>query len=178
MVIVGDSYSSAGAAAFKNAAKKNGINVCMTSSYVPNSVDMQAAMQRIMDARCCFLTVVFAQPKDTAALLLAAHKVHYSGEWLMGETVIDSDIEITKQLTNALGDTSEVYRLMKGTALLAYGSRVLIFSESIATLSFLCTTYPSSTHILTLTDTYSLHTLSRYIYLSPQTSRYQHIRRF
>ena len=140
LVIVGDSYSSAGAAAFKNAAKKNGINVCMTSSYVPNSVDMKAAMQRIMDARCCFLTVVFAQPKDTVALLLAADKVHYSGEWLMGETVIDSDIEITKQLTNALGDTSEVYRLMKGTALLAYGSRVLIFSESGVRLLFVCTT--------------------------------------
>ena len=104
-----------------------------------------------MEAKCCLLTVVFAQPKDTVAILLAAHKVLYSGEWLMGETVIDSHIYMTEQLKKGLGYTSEVYQLMKGTALLAYGSRVLIFSESGVRLFCVCTTctaYPIFRNLL------------------------------
>ena len=149
----GDSYSSAGAAAFQKAAKKNGINVCMTSSYTHNSADMEDTIHDIMDERCCLLTVVFAQPKDIVSILLEAHRQHYAGEWLMGETVIDSQTYITTELKKRLGDTSAVYPLMRGkdelTPLLAYGSRAPISRvlyilhpvvQRYVTLSFVCTT--------------------------------------
>ena len=126
---MGDSYSEVGAAAFVRAASDKGINVCRTSSYQPNSADMETAISRIVQDGCCGLTVIFAQPKDIVSILLEAHKQHYAGEWLMGETAVDSYANIIAGLKEHVGTTSQVYQLMRGkyelTALL-YGPGVLI----------------------------------------------------
>ena len=114
LIGMGDSYSSAGAAAFEKAAKKNGINVCSKSTYEPNSADMEITIQDMMSKRCCLLTVLFAQPKDIVSILFEAHKQHYAGEWLMGDTVIDSHIYIVDELEKKLRSTSAAYALMRG----------------------------------------------------------------
>ena len=112
LIGVRSSYSSAGADAFMEAAKKNGIDVCAESIY-EDSRDIPDAISEIIEERCCLLTVVFAHSEDIVKILVEAHRQLYTGEWLMGETIFDSQQSVTKGLKSSLGD-AEAYRLLRG----------------------------------------------------------------
>ena len=111
---VGDSYSVAGADAFEAAAIENGIDVCTKTNYEANSLDMKATIKGIMDKICCLVTVVFGQPQDISSLLLEAHAQGYTGEWIMGDSILDASDTIFNSLKKHLGERPS-HKLLRGT---------------------------------------------------------------
>ena len=71
---------------------------------------MEAPIKKIMDNKCCLVTVVFGQTQDLASLLLEAHKQNYNGEWVMSPNIIDGVINVQKHLD----EPSSVHELLTG----------------------------------------------------------------
>ena len=113
MIGLGDPYSTTGAQAFEMAARKKNINVCTKAQYVSDSGDMRAAINEIMEKKCCKVNVVFGQAQDLASLFLEAHKQAYDGEWVVGDNVINSVDTIMTDLKEHL-DEASVHNLMQG----------------------------------------------------------------
>ena len=114
LIGAGDSYSTGGAQAFEEAAAAKKINVCTQVKYVSGSGDMVAAMKEIIDKRCCLATVVFGQAQDLASLFLEAHKQHYPGEWIVGESLVASLDGVVNELKTHLPEPA-VHQLLQGT---------------------------------------------------------------
>lgn len=113
LIGVGDSFSTSGAKDFEVIAKRNGIDICMKANYETGSSDMKAAIKRIMENRCCLVTVLFGQNQDIASLLLEAHRQKYKGEWVMGENMIGGLDGIIANLKRRL-DESSIHKLLRG----------------------------------------------------------------
>ena len=113
MIGVGDAFSTSGAADFESEAKSNGIDICMKANYEPGSSDMKAPIKRIMENRCCLVTVLFGQDQDIASLLLEAHRHKYTGEWVISENVIGGLEDIIKNLRKHLDEPS-IHELLRG----------------------------------------------------------------
>ena len=111
---VGDSFSTSGAAVFESEAKSNGIDICLKTNYEPGSSDMKAPIKRLMENRCCLVTVLFGQDQDIASLLLEAHRQKYTGEWVMSDIILDSLDRIIINLKQHL-DESSIHKLLRGT---------------------------------------------------------------
>ena len=84
----GDAYSTGGAEEFLKEASSRNIDVCTRAEYVHLSQDMSAAMKKIIDNRCCTVTVVFGQRTDLAPLFVEAYHQNYAGEWFVGDAVV------------------------------------------------------------------------------------------
>ena len=116
----GDAYSTAAAEEFLLAARSKNIDVCTQAEYVHNSGDMSAAIKKIIDNRCCTVTVVFGQTTDLAALFLEAHKQNYGGEWVVGDWVvstIDVLINEMKRHSQRMGarlSESQIHEVLRG----------------------------------------------------------------
>lgn len=85
----------------------------MKADYVPGSSRMKAPIKKIMENRCCLVTVLFGQDHDMYSLLLEAHRQNYPGEWLMSENVIDGLDGIIHKLKQHL-DKSSIHKLLRG----------------------------------------------------------------
>ena len=109
-----DPFSTAGADAFEKAAIANQINVCTKAEYKAGSVDMKAAIKKIVDTRCCLVTVVFGQTQDLTSLLLEAHSQQYDGEWIVGDNILGSLGGIARDLKRHLKSDSSVHKLLRG----------------------------------------------------------------
>ena len=92
---------------------QNKIDVCRKVTYRSGS-NVAAAMKKIIDKRCCLVTVVFGQARDLTALFLEAHAQHYTGEWIVGESVISSVDSIVQDLKKHLKTDSAVHELLQG----------------------------------------------------------------
>ena len=101
----GDPYSTAGAEAFLRAARSKNIDVCKRANYVHKSGDMRAAIKKIIDKRCCTVTVVFGQPKDLVALFVEAYEQDYDDgeawewEWIVGD-IFSSSHTLMSEMQN------------------------------------------------------------------------------
>ena len=113
LVGVGDPYSTAAAKAFELAAEDNNIDVCTKANYKSGSSEMAAPIKQIIDNRCCLVTVVFGQARDTSSLLLEAHRQNYAGEWIMGDDVMGSLDTIVNDLNKHLGKRP-THKLLRG----------------------------------------------------------------
>ena len=113
---VGDSFSTASAAAFESAATPSGVEVCRKATYEAGSTDMRAPIKKIMDKRCCLVTVLFGQAQDISSLLLEAHRQHYTGEWIVSENIIGSLDGIINDMKNHLDELS-IHKLLRGALL-------------------------------------------------------------
>ena len=109
---VGDSFSTASAAAFESAATPSGVEVCRKATYEAGSTDMRATIKKIMDKRCCLVTVLFGQAQDISSLLLEAHRQKYMGEWMIGDIIGGLD-GIISDLKNHL-DEPVIHELLRG----------------------------------------------------------------
>ena len=74
---------------------------------------MKAAIEGIMNKRCCRVNVVFAQAKDLTSLFLEAHKQRYAGEWVVGESIVGALDGIVTDLRRHLAEPS-VHELLRG----------------------------------------------------------------
>ena len=114
LIGLGDPYSTGGADAFEKAAKAKQIDVCKKSRYLAGSGDMAAAIEEIIAKKCCRVTVVFGQAQDLASLFLEAHKQHYPGEWIVGESLVASLDGVVNELKTHLPEPA-VHELLQGT---------------------------------------------------------------
>ena len=94
----------------------------MKANYEPGSSDMKAPIKRLMENKCCLVTVLFGQDQDIASLLLEAHRQKYTGEWVVSENVIDGLDGIITNLRKHL-DESSMHKLLRG--MLKYISKVV-----------------------------------------------------
>lgn len=113
----GDPYSTAGAQAFVSAAtdlriSNKLIKVC-ESKYVSGSGNMKAAIEEIMNTKCCRLNVVFGQAQDLTALFREANTQGYEGEWLVGNEILVHLDDIVNELKRHLDDDA-VHKLLRG----------------------------------------------------------------
>ena len=114
LIGVTDQFSSAGARAFESAAEAKGIDVCAKAEFDPGSPNMKVTIKKIISAACCRATVVFAQSADLVSLLLEAKEQQYDGEWIVGDSVVGSLLDIIDDLKNRLSSESEVHELLRG----------------------------------------------------------------
>ena len=97
-----DSYSRLGGEAFQAQAKESGITVVRAASFTTGSLDVAAAMARVMSGKCR-ATVVFGHADDIAALLLEGRKQGYTGEWIMAEGLVAE----LQRVETSLGEDAE-----------------------------------------------------------------------
>ena len=110
----GDSYSTDGAKAFALAASKKNIDICTKAEFKAGSGDMKAAIKQIIDNRCCMLTVVFGQPQDLASIFVEAQAQSYSGEWVVGDNMIDSYDVVVNEMKKHLAEPA-IHKFMTGS---------------------------------------------------------------
>ena len=70
------------------------------------------------------MTVVFAQTQDISSLLLEAYRQRYAGEWIVGDSVLESLSTIVKILSKHL-DERAVNELLRGTFQLLQFTHIL-----------------------------------------------------
>ena len=127
LIGLGDPYSTAGAQAFGLAAREKQMDVCTKVNFVSGSGDMEAAIKDIFDKKCCRVTVVFGQAQDLTSLFLEAHKQHYNGEWVVGESIMGSLDGIVKSLKRHLPEPA-VHKLLRGMYEFTLGEVVILAS--------------------------------------------------
>ena len=110
----GDAYSTDGAKAFALAAREKNIDICNKVKYKAGSGDMEAAIQQIMDNRCCAVTVVFGQSQDLASIFVEAQAQSYAGEWVVGDNILDSYDVIVNEMKKHLAEPG-VHKFMRGS---------------------------------------------------------------
>ena len=74
---------------------------------------MEAAIQQIMDNRCCAVTVVFGQSQDLASIFVEAQAQSYAGEWVVGDNILDSYDVIVNEMKKHLAEPV-VHKFMRG----------------------------------------------------------------
>ena len=110
---VHDPYSADAAKAFELVAEDKKIDVCLTK-FDANPKSMEAALKEIIAKNCCQLTVVFAQVKDLVSLFLQAHKQQYTGEWIVGNSLVGSVADVVKDLERHDIPEPAVHKLLRG----------------------------------------------------------------
>ena len=113
---VGDAYSTGAAEAFKNAAVKNGIDVCsgIIHKYeVDNVEETKAIFTEIMKDNCCYVNVAFDHGKDLASLIHAARGGGYEGEWFIGNMFSEA-LEMVNELKKKMSEPSSVHEVLQG----------------------------------------------------------------
>ena len=110
---VGDAYSAGAAEAFKKAAEDYGITICGDANYkyeADKEPEMKAIFQKIVKENCCYVNVVFDQPKVIASLLYAARKGGYDGEWFINSEIRD----VVTPLQEKMDGSSSVHEVLRG----------------------------------------------------------------
>ena len=109
---MGDAYSSDCANAFEVAARNNQLDISTKATYEAGSLDMTIPINQVID-NSCLVTVLYGQIQDISSLLLEAHRLGYTGEWLIPDNANAEIEQIIINLQKYLKD-STIYGLLRG----------------------------------------------------------------